>query len=119
MDKQELTCISCPIGCHLEVTNTEQGYVIRGNQCKRGETYAISELTSPTRVLTSTIGVKGGFLNRLPVRTNSPIPKDKLFAVMEIINTVIVNAPIKAGDIILKNLLGTGVDLIASRSISE
>lgn len=118
-NKQNLICINCPMGCHLEVTKSEGGYVIKGNQCKRGEAYAISEMTAPTRVLTSTVKVKNGFMNRLPVRTNGGLPKEKMFKAMEMINQVVVNTPIKVGDVILNDILGTGVNLIASRSITK
>ena len=115
--KYELICISCPVGCHLEVSEKENGLFVKGNQCKKGEAYAICELKAPTRVLTTTVRINNGFLKRLPVRTNSALPKDKLFQAMEIINQVIVTAPIKVGELIVENILGTGVDIIASRSM--
>ncbi|HHT88515.1 MAG TPA: DUF1667 domain-containing protein [Clostridiales bacterium] len=119
MNKQELICINCPIGCHLEVTKTDQGLKVSGNQCKRGEIYAVNEITAPSRVLTSTVRVNSSFLRRLPVRTNKPIPKSMIFQAMEIIDKIVVNTPITIGDVITDNLMRTGVDLIASRSLSE
>lgn len=117
MDKRELTCISCPIGCSIEVTKTDQNYIVTGNQCKRGETYGISEVTAPTRALTSTVRTNSNVLRRLPVRTDKPMPKELMSEAMEIINNSNVEVPIKLGDIIIERLLGTDVNIIASRSI--
>jgi CxxC motif-containing protein len=114
----ELICINCPMGCHLEVIELENGeWLVKGNQCPRGKSYAIKELTAPTRVLSTTVIINHGFLNRLPVRTNIGLPKEKLFDAMNVINHVVVDAPIKRGDVIIKNILGTGVDVISSRSM--
>jgi CxxC motif-containing protein len=118
--KHNLVCIVCPVGCRLEVTepegdNTE--WTVTGNKCKRGEAYGKKELVNPTRVLPTTVKINNGFLNRLPVRTNGAIPKGKIFEAMEAINDVVVEAPVKMGDVIIENLLGTGVDVIASRSM--
>lgn len=118
MKKQELICINCPMGCRLEVTETENGgWLVEGNQCSRGKSYAIIELTAPTRILTTTVRINNGALKRLPVRTNSGIPKEKVFEAMAVVNQVVVDSPIKRGDVIIKNLLGTNADLIASRSM--
>jgi len=119
MSRQEsLICVSCPMGCHLDITIPDEGeWVITGNQCKRGIVYAKAELTNPTRVLTSTVRVYNGFLNRVPVRTSDAIPKPRLFDAMKAINAVTLEAPVKMGDIIIADLLGTGVDVLASRSM--
>lgn len=118
--RHELICINCPIGCHLEVIETANGdWLVEGNQCNRGKLYAIKELTAPTRILTTTIRINHGFLNRLPVRTKEGIPKDKLFDAMKQINQVVVEAPIRMGDVIISNILDTGVDVIASRSMKR
>ena len=119
MSKQEsLICVSCPMGCHLDVTIPDKGeWIITGNQCKRGITYAKSELTNPTRVLTSTVRINNGFLNRIPVRTTDAIPKPLLFEAMKVINSVDLEAPVKVGHVVVKDLLGTGVDVVTSRSM--
>lgn len=121
MERHEMICIVCPIGCHLELIDdpeSKTAYKVSGAQCRRGELYAIKELTNPTRILTSTVKFNGGFLRRLPVRTNTSISKDKIFDCMKIINTVEVQAPIAIGQVIIKDILATGVDIIASRSMS-
>lgn len=121
MNKKEMICIVCPIGCHLEVIEDEtkeSGYRVEGADCKRGKLYGVKELTDPTRLLTSTVKVVGGELTRLPVRTKTEIPKDKLLECMEAINKIEVKAPIHMGDVLLENILDTGVDIIATRDLS-
>lgn len=119
-ESKEIICIICPIGCRLTVerdAKTPSGFSVSGNQCRRGEAYGIKEMTNPTRVLTTTVKITGALYTRLPVRTNSEIPKDKIFPCMKIINKTEVRAPVALGDVIVKNILGTGVDIVASRSI--
>jgi CxxC motif-containing protein len=117
MDKKELTCICCPMGCRVEVIGTDSGLKVSGNQCKRGEVYAISELTAPTRVLTSTVKTNSKFLSRLPIRTDKPMPKELMFKAMDLLNNVLVEVPVKTGDKVIENMLGTDVNVIASRSL--
>ncbi len=119
---QDLVCIVCPIGCRLTITkddSNENGYVVEGNVCKRGEAYAIKELTAPTRMIPTTVRIKEGFLPRLPVRTSAPVPKELIFQCMDEINKVAVEAPVKMGDVIVANILDTGVDIIATRSMTR
>ncbi len=119
MSRQEsLICVSCPMGCHLDIAIPEAGeWIIKGNQCKRGIAYAKAELTNPTRVLTSTVRINNGFLNRIPVKTREAISKPLLFEAMNVINGITLEAPVKLGDIVIPNLLETGVDVVASRSM--
>lgn len=121
MDKKEMICIVCPIGCHIEVVEDESvegGYRVDGANCKRGKMYGVKELTRPTRLLTSTVEIEGADLPRLPVRTKEEIPKDKILESMKVINSIKVKAPIKMGDVLLENILGTGVDIIATRDLT-
>lgn len=121
MDVYEKICIVCPRGCRLTIKkdeNSPRGYTVEGNTCKRGEDYGIKEVTNPTRVLTSTVVLKNSSLKRLPVVTKGDIPKEKMFEAMKVINKVVAYAPINEGDIIIENLLDTGVNLISARSIS-
>lgn len=118
MEKQNMICISCPMGCHLEITAIEGGgWLIEGNQCKQGKVYARKELTAPTRTLTTTVKVKGSEQNLLPVKTQKAIPKEKLFEAMEVINDVSVQPPIKVGDVVVEDILGTGVNVVATKNI--
>jgi CxxC motif-containing protein len=108
------------MGCHLDVNIPDEGeWIITGNQCKRGISYAQTELTNPCRVLTSTVKISDGFLNRVPVRTTDAIPKGLIFEAMKEINKVDVPAPVKMGQILITDLLGTGVDVVASRSMNR
>ncbi len=116
----DLVCIVCPMGCRLTLTkdeSTPKGYVVEGNICKRGEDYAIKEMTNPTRMLPTTVKIKDGFISRLPVRTTEAIPKELIFKAMEEINSKEVQAPVSCGDVIIKNILDTGADIIATRSM--
>lgn len=112
---KELICISCPRGCYLQVDADNKKVI--GNSCKRGEVYGLNEVTNPVRIVTSTVRVKGGELPVIPVKTNGAIPKPLNFECMKLINKVEVKAPIKMGDVIIKDVLGTGIDVIASRNI--
>ena len=111
---KELICIICPRGCHLKV---DENNVVTGNSCPRGAKYAIDELTHPVRMLTSTVKIISIVEERLPVKTRTSIDKNLIFKAMEEINKVEVKAPIHIGDIILDNIAGTGVDLIATKEI--
>ena len=113
----EIVCINCPVGCRLKV-KVENGAVteVAGNVCKRGETYARQECIAPMRMVTAVIPVEGS-KTPLSVKTRNPIPKEKLFACMEALSKVHLKAPIEAGSVILGDVLGTGVDIIATKSL--
>ena len=112
---KELICITCPRGCHLKVD--EERKIVTGNFCKRGEAYGLNEVINPVRVVTSTVKVEGASINLLPVRTNKPISKTLVFDVLKELRSVIVKAPIHVGDVIIKNILGSDVDIIATREL--
>lgn len=116
--KRDLICIGCPLGCRIEVI-MEEGIVkkVSGHTCKRGEDYAIKECTNPTRIITSSVEVTGGTEPVVSVKTERDVPKDKIFEIIRLIKTVKVNAPVQAGDVIIENLLGTGVNLIATKTV--
>ena len=112
----EMICIACPVGCHISVT---EDLIVSGHKCPRGEEYGVKELTNPTRIVTSTVKIHGADKNRIPVRTESDIPKDLIFKCMEVINKVVLEAPVTMGDIVIENLLDTGVNVITSRSMKK
>ena len=112
---KEFICISCPMGCHLKVDVDNK--TVTGNTCKRGEIYGLNEVTNPVRVVTSTVKVNGGELPVVPVKTAGAIPKKLNFECMKVINETTVNAPVKMGDVLIKDVLGTGIDVVASRDI--
>ena len=113
----ELTCINCPVGCRLNVT-VENGVVVNvsGNQCKRGATYARQECVDPQRMITAVIPVAGSKVP-LSVKTRAPIPKKLIFACMEALTEVALSAPVAAGTVVLADVCGTGVDVIATKSV--
>lgn len=111
-----LICIGCPKGCHLQV-DEENGYTVTGNACDVGEEYGRTELMNPTRVLTSTVRVEGGLYDRCPVKTSAPVPKKELFHIMRLLDGVTLKAPVKAGDVVLKNAAGSGADIVATKNM--
>lgn len=111
---KELICITCPRGCHLKV---DENLNVTGNTCPRGALYAKAELTHPVRTLTSTVVISSEEENRLPVKSNNPLPKELIFKAMEEIDKVVVKAPIKIGDVVIKNVLNSGVDIVATKNI--
>jgi len=120
IQKKEMTCIVCPKGCDLAVQKGPDGeMLIEGNECEKGEKYALEELTSPKRVLTATVAAKGCGLPLLPVRSAGSIPKELLFECMKSLAGVRIGSPVKMGDIIVSDILGTGVDIIAARSLDQ
>lgn len=113
---KELICIVCPKGCHLRV-DEEYGYAVTGNGCPRGAEYGRAELTNPTRVVTSTVRCTGGAWPRCPVKTDHPIPKGLMFAVMAALDGVEVSAPVRVGQVVLENVCGTGANIVATRDL--
>ena len=117
METRELTCINCPMGCRITVTmEGAEVLSVTGNTCKRGEAYAKTEITNPTRSLTSSVKVCGGVLPVVPVKSDKPVPKDMLFDCMKEINSVCVEAPVKIGQVIIENILGTGANIVATNN---
>ena len=115
---RELICISCPLGCPLKVELDDAGKIVNisGNTCKRGESYAEKEVTAPTRTVTSTVKVEGGSVPVISVRTETDIPKEKIAACMEAIRGAVAKAPVHIGDVLIEDVAGTGVRVIATKS---
>lgn len=118
MEKRELVCVACPLGCGVTVTLGDNNEVldVTGNTCKRGDAYARSECTAPTRSLTTTVRVEGGKAYVVPVKSAGPVPKNMMFDCMKVINEASVKAPVKIGDVVIKDILGTGVDIVATNN---
>ncbi len=114
----ELTCIVCPKGCRLLVDEAN-GYTVTGASCPRGVSYGKKELTAPTRTVTSTVAISGALHSRLPVKTSQEIDRALVKKAVSALKGVQVKAPVKTGDIILKNILGTGVDFIATKEMKR
>ena len=118
MDTKELTCINCPMGCRITVTMEGDSIIsVTGNTCKRGENYARSEVTAPVRTVTTTIKVNGGSVDRVSCKTKEPVPKDKVFAVMEEINKASCKAPVNIGDVLIEDCAGTGNPIVATKAV--
>ena len=111
---KEFTCIICPRGCRLTVDDNMN---VTGNTCPRGKQYAISELTNPVRTITSSVRVSNRDDLLVSVKTSGSIPKGKIFDVMEEINKLSVEAPTRIGDVVKKDILGLGVDIIVTKNI--
>ncbi len=113
---KNIICVSCPMGCPITVELSDENEVknVTGNTCPRGKAYAITECTAPVRMITSTVKVNGGRTAMVPVKTSAPVPKGMMFDIMKEINSVTVESPVKIGQIIIKNVLDTGADIIAT-----
>jgi CxxC motif-containing protein len=116
MEKIEMICINCPLGCALTVERDGDNFKVSGNTCPRGAKYAVNELTHPVRTLTTTVAVANREGAYLPVKTAKPISKSKLFEAMALVNSTKAEAPIKIGDIIIENMLGEA-DLVAASDV--
>ena len=112
----ELICITCPRGCHLTV-DEERDYTVTGNACPRGAEYGRNELLHPVRVVTSTVRIQGAALPRLPVKTDRPLPKEKMFACMELLDTITAQAPVRVGQVLAEHICGTEVNIVATKSM--
>lgn len=113
---KELICIVCPKGCRLRV-DEDNGYAVTGNGCERGAEYGKAELTAPTRAVTSTVRCEGGLYPRCPIRTDGVVPKGKIPEIMAALDAVLLISPVEAGQIVIENVCGTGVNIITTRSM--
>ncbi|MBR4200435.1 MAG: DUF1667 domain-containing protein [Oscillospiraceae bacterium] len=120
MMEKELICVNCPMSCRLTVQIEENKVVsVSGNSCPRGKAYAETECIRPERILTTTVRITGGIHRVLPVISESEIPLDRIMDAMELIRSAQVKAPVQVGDVIMENILGTGVNIVAARSMDK
>ncbi|HQY91409.1 DUF1667 domain-containing protein [Caldilinea sp.] len=115
-------CIGCPMGCRLEVDEDIESHAIvevRGFSCRRGREYALQEHTDPRRIVTTTVAIDQARWRRLPVRSEIAAPKGKGIAICRALRSVRVSAPVAMGDIIVSDILGTGVNIIAARDMRK
>ena len=118
MEKVNLICIGCPLGCPLTVEMDGKDILsVSGNTCKNGEKYARKELTDPTRIVTSTVRVTGGTLGMVSVKTSTDIPKGKIFDCIRELQAVDVAAPVTIGQSIIQDVAGTGVSIVATKNV--
>lgn len=118
--KKKLTCIECPAGCILDIEyNKSRVLSVKGNECSKGEKFARDEIIDPRRVLTTTIGIESALFNRLPVRSRTAVPRDQVMDMIKKVKKVKAKAPVRAGDIIIKDFAGSGIDIISSFTIEK
>jgi len=115
--KKTYTCIGCPLSCSVTVNEEGEKLVVAGYSCKKGREYAINEHRAPKRMITGTVAIVKGGLRRLPVVGTGEIPKQKMKECMSILCSTLAVAPIRAGDIVIPDICGTGVDIVASRDV--
>lgn len=119
-EEKEITCIVCPIGCKILVkTDKRKVDICAGNKCKRGVEYAINEAIDPRRMLTTSIYVTDGEWPLASVKSSRPVPKDKIFQVLREIKKTNTKAPVKIGQVIIKNIMNLNIDIIATKTIEK
>ncbi len=120
MSNKRYICIICPNSCEIEAEYSGKNITkISGQTCKKGEEYVRKELTAPERGLTSSVPVHGGAMPLVSVKTSKTIPKELMQAAMEKISGAGMDAPVKIGDVVIKNILGTGADVIATKNVPK
>lgn len=112
-----LTCILCPLGCELEAERSGEGLEIRGNQCENGIGFADEEILHPKRNLATSVPLRGTVSQMVSVRLSGPVPRDKIFPILAEIAKLRPEPPIRRGRVLIPNVLGTGVDVIATRTV--
>lgn len=116
----EIVCVQCPMGCKLKIITDEENKIsdISGYTCERGKQYAVQEITDPKRIIPSSIKVVNGELPLVSVKTDRPVSKKLISEIMLIIKKSAVTAPVKVGQVLVKNILGTGADIVATRQVN-
>jgi CxxC motif-containing protein len=116
-----LICIICPLACHIVVTADDAGNILNvtNHQCKEGREYAVAEFRFPARILTTTLMTAGASRPLLPVRSCKPIPKTRLMEVMYSLSKITIKPPIKMAQVIIPNIVGTGVDMVSTDELFE
>lgn len=118
-EKTKMICIDCPIGCEINVTHDGKILLeIDGNKCKKGIDYTETEITDPRRMVITTVRVRGGFHHLVPVRSTEPVPKTKIFSILKKLRKVELKTPVKIHQVVLPDAVGTGIDIVTSRSLS-
>ncbi|MDD4316315.1 MAG: DUF1667 domain-containing protein [Clostridia bacterium] len=115
----QLVCIVCPNGCRLTINNDGENIEVLGGKCPKGKAYAVTEMTNPTRSVTTTVKTVFPEAGVLPVRTNGEIPKAKIFDFMKVINCFVLDKRVKRGEVVLQNVLDSGIDVIATSNMLQ
>lgn len=117
--KKEFVCIACPVGCRLTVWDEGGEVKVAGNTCPRGKAYGVQEFTAPMRTVTSSASVKHGDQAMCSVKTDAPVPKDKVPDVLRAIRMIQIKAPVKVGECVLRDVAGTGANVVATRRVRD
>lgn len=119
-EEKQITCIVCPIGCNILVKKDGSTVkIVDGNKCKRGIEYARSEALDPRRMLTSSVLVVGGEWPLVSVKSSKPVPKKHVFLVLSEIKNAKIQAPVKLGQVLVKNVANSDIDIIATKTIKK
>lgn len=114
-----LTCVLCPVGCELEVSKGAAGDIqVVGNQCDKGVPFALEEVLRPQRNLATSVPIAGTAARMVSVRLTGPVPRDLVFPILAEIAKLRPQAPVRRGQVLIANVLGAGVDVIATRTVS-
>lgn len=118
--KKDVTCIVCPLGCRIRVAYSEDAiHSIKDYQCEKGKDYAVAEVFNPKRSLATTLTVINGELPLVSVKTSEPVPKQRMFDIMDTIAAIKVDAPVAMGDILIEQVLGLDVNIVATKHVLE
>jgi len=115
--EKKLVCIVCPVGCRLTVTGRPDDLAVSGEGCKKGVAYAIDEISNPQRMVCTTARITGGIHSVIPVKTDRAIPDKYKLEVVKAVKDLVLKSPVRVGDIIIPDLFGTGVNLVAERDM--
>jgi len=115
--EKKLICITCPVGCRLTVTGTVDDMKVEGNICPKGIDYAHNEITNPMRMVCTTVKIDGGIHKVIPVKTDQAIPEKYKLDVVKTVKDITLKSPVKMGDIIIPDVFGTGVNVVAERDM--
>ena len=116
---KNLICITCPMGCHLEVTGTPDELMVTGGLCPKGETYAKDEITNPLRMVCTTVKIENAIHPVIPVKTDKAIPDKHKLDVVTAVKDITLKAPVKMGEIVIQNIFDTGVNIVTTRNMQS
>lgn len=115
---ERLTCILCPVGCELEARRTPGGLDVTGHECDKGVDFATEEILRPMRNLATSVPIEGTKTRMVSVRLSGRVPRDMIFPILAEIARLRPRAPVRRGQVLIADVLGTGVDVIATRTVT-
>lgn len=114
---ERLTCILCPVGCELEVGRSGDDLDVRGAECEKGQGFAAREILHPERNLATSVPIDGSVTRLVSVRLSRPVPRDMIFPILAEIGKLRPQTPVRRGQVLIANVLGTGADVLATRTV--